>query len=474
MPLAISLDGSEEVPIVQPAGATSGVSKRTTTQAIGNTANIGAVSVGISNLTQLNAANGATDFLAILHSDGIVYKVSPSGLNLTAGNMPVGGTISQFLIKNTATNFDTVWATMTGDVVMSGTASFSATIVTAAITYAKIQNVAGLSVVGNGSSTSAVPGAITGVTNQVLVVNPGGTGVAFGQVNLSAAAAVTGFLTSSFMTGILAVPFGGIGTSALTAFGVLLGNGTSAVTIATAGAAGQVLTGQTTTSQPVFQTMSGDVTLAATGTATIANGVVTYAKLQAVAALSVVGNGSSASATATALSGTANQILVVNAAGTGLAFGVATAASISTGAITYSRIQNVGGLSVFGNGSTAATVGADLTGTTDQVLVVNSAGTGLGFGRVNLSATASITGALTIVQPATILATTAVPAGGTAGAGYKLSSVANFGVFFGSGVPTLGASTGSLYLRSDGTSTTTRLYINTNGSTTWVGLIATA
>jgi hypothetical protein len=66
---------------------------------------------------------------------------------------------------------------------------------------------------------------------------------------------------------------------------------------------------------------------------------------------------------------------------------------------------------------------------------------------------------------------TALPAGGTAGAGYLFSSTSNFGVFFGSGVPTLSAAKGSLYLRSDGTTTNDRMYVNTNGSTAWTAVI---
>src|SRR5262245_10803133 len=60
------------------------------------------------------------------------------------------------------------------------------------------------------------------------------------------------------------------------------------------------------------------------------------------------------------------------------------------------------------------------------------------------------------------LNSTAIPAGGTTGAGYTFSSTANFGTFFGSGAPTLSAAQGSLYLRSDGAP-----YYNVNGSTTW-------
>ena len=69
----------------------------------------------------------------------------------------------------------------------------------------------------------------------------------------------------------------------------------------------------------------------------------------------------------------------------------------------------------------------------------------------------------------------ALPAGGTAGKGYLVSSdVTNFGVFFGSGAPTLSAAKGSLYLRSNGTTTNDRAYINTDGGTTWTALTTAA
>lgn len=76
-------------------------------------------------------------------------------------------------------------------------------------------------------------------------------------------------------------------------------------------------------------------------------------------------------------------------------------------------------------------------------------------------------GILNITNSVVIAPATAVPAGGTAGLGYKMSTTSNLGVFFGSGAPTLSAAQGSLYIRTDGSSTSTRLYVNTNGATTW-------
>jgi hypothetical protein len=68
----------------------------------------------------------------------------------------------------------------------------------------------------------------------------------------------------------------------------------------------------------------------------------------------------------------------------------------------------------------------------------------------------------------------AIAAGGTTTYGFTATSTANFGVFFGSGAPTISAAKGSLYLRSDGSTTNDRAYINTNGSTTWTALTTAA
>lgn len=74
-----------------------------------------------------------------------------------------------------------------------------------------------------------------------------------------------------------------------------------------------------------------------------------------------------------------------------------------------------------------------------------------------------------IVAPAT-----AIPAGGSAGVGYKVSATSNFGMFFGSGAPSLSAAKGSFYLRSDGSGANDRAYINTDGGTTWTPLVTVA
>lgn len=66
------------------------------------------------------------------------------------------------------------------------------------------------------------------------------------------------------------------------------------------------------------------------------------------------------------------------------------------------------------------------------------------------------------------------PAGGSSTAGLRLGSTSGFGIYFGSGAPTLSAAQGSLYLRTDGSSTSTRMYVNTNGSTGWTNVTTAA
>lgn len=72
----------------------------------------------------------------------------------------------------------------------------------------------------------------------------------------------------------------------------------------------------------------------------------------------------------------------------------------------------------------------------------------------------------------TVAASTAVTAGGALGLQLGTANVA--GIYFGSGAPTISAPQGSLYLRTDGSSVSTRLYVNTNGATTWTNVTTAA
>ena len=51
-------------------------------------------------------------------------------------------------------------------------------------------------------------------------------------------------------------------------------------------------------------------------------------------------------------------------------------------------------------------------------------------------------------------------------------ALASLGISFlaGTGAPTMSAAKGSIYVRTDGSSTSTRMYINTDGGTTWTNV----
>lgn len=129
------------------------------------------------------------------------------------------------------------------------------------------------------------------------------------------------------------------------------------------------------------------------------------------------------------------------------------------------------------NGALAMGAGGSLIfilGSTVDAFAVNDHGSTTIFGVTEGTPGTPTSTAVTTPGNLAILNTTAIPAGGTAAKGYLFSSTSNFGVFFGSGAPTLSAAQGSLYLRSDGSSTSTRAYVNTNGSTTWTNITTAA
>lgn len=73
----------------------------------------------------------------------------------------------------------------------------------------------------------------------------------------------------------------------------------------------------------------------------------------------------------------------------------------------------------------------------------------------------------------TVAVGVALPAGGSTGARMQLSA-GGLGIYVGSGAPSVTAAKGSFYMRSDGSSTSTRAYINTDGGTTWTAITTAA
>jgi hypothetical protein len=140
---------------------------------------------------------------------------------------------------------------------------------------------------------------------------------------------------------------------------------------------------------------------------------------------------------------------------------------VAAGSNTITTSGNISGGNIIGivaAGSNTITTSGNITGGNILTGGLVSATANVTGGNIRTGGQVSATG------NALFLAGTAVPVGGTAGAGIMMSSTTNLGVFFGSGAPTIAAAQGSLYLRTDGSSTSTRLYVNTTGSTTWTNV----
>ena len=93
--------------------------------------------------------------------------------------------------------------------------------------------------------------------------------------------------------------------------------------------------------------------------------------------------------------------------------------------------------------------------------------TAAGFSATTIAGTDITATSVTATAMVRSASAVAPPAAGAVTCGITASSTANLGLFFGTGAPTFSAAKGSLYSRTDATTTTTRLYINTDGGTTW-------
>lgn len=128
-------------------------------------------------------------------------------------------------------------------------------------------------------------------------------------------------------------------------------------------------------------------------------------------------------------------------------------------------------------GSTASQVALSVTGTFNQTstatataLLLNPTFTAVGSGGGYFARGVDNATERFRVDSAgtpTFASGTAPPASGSTVACVKLSSTANLGFCVGDGAPTFSAAKGTLYSNTTGTTTTTRIYVNTDGGTTW-------
>jgi hypothetical protein len=321
---------------------------------------------------------------------------------------------------------------------------------------------------GHYSLTISGNGIVTTTVQDILIVDDGSTGnLTFNTLTLTTSEAITGTTNSTSTTTGAMVTAGGLGVAKAAWIGGLLNvagattlQGALSVTGAVTLANTLTITGVVTlTAQPILSTLTASQAVFSDASkGLVSNAITGTGNVVMSTSPTLIGTINAASQT---LSGSLSIGTTLGVTGnttlTGALVGnlITDSTSISTGAI-----KTAGGLGV----TKALWVGglANIAGAVTLQSTLDTTGA------VTLQSTLSATGA------ATILSGTAIPAGGTAGSGVKLSSTSNFGIFFGSSAPTLAAAKGSLYLRSDGSTTNDRMYVNTNGSTAWTAVTTSA
>ena len=101
-----------------------------------------------------------------------------------------------------------------------------------------------------------------------------------------------------------------------------------------------------------------------------------------------------------------------------------------------------------------------------------------GFESISVDSTTGAVTTTSTIGPATVVDSVAATGNVTADSGtapaaggmsaFLMSSTAGLGIYVGSGAPSITAAQGSLYLRTDGTTTNDRIYVR--GSAAWIAI----
>lgn len=138
------------------------------------------------------------------------------------------------------------------------------------------------------------------------------------------------------------------------------------------------------------------------------------------------------------------------------------------------------GVKVKGAAAAAGAAVSTISSGTDENLTIDAKGSGTltlnGTATGNVVAGRRLTG-LDVVMSGAVDArsATATPAAASAVAAF-LMGTANVGIYWGTGSPNTAvtAAKGSLYICTDGSSSSTRLYVNTDGATAWTNVTTAA
>lgn len=290
---------------------------------------------------------------------------------------------------------------LTGDVTASGSGSVTATISNNAVTNAKLRQSSPFSVIGNGTSSTANVADISGTAGQVLFVNSAGTSLGFAGVstvldNLGVAQGDILYRDSSSWTVLSPGTNGQVlqtqgptanpqwATFSITGDGTIISNASSegAVTLTLASAAANyVLAGPTSgsASAPTYRALvardmpaftGGDVTsTSGSVVSTIGSNKVTYAKIQQVGAVSLLGNptglpadveeitlgsGLSFSGTTLVATGTGGTVTSVTFTGDGTILSSTPSTAVTTSGTLNATLLNAGAYTLLGNNTASS------------------------------------------------------------------------------------------------------------------------
>lgn len=203
-----------------------------------------------------------------------------------------------------------------------------------------------------------------------------------GSVKLTDDVLVTSVDLTADVTGTLPVGSGGTGATSLT--GALMGNGSSAFTAVAPGAAGGILRSNGSNWVRVSGLDTADITSGTFADARVAQSNVT----QHQAALAIA-------YTQLTYSGLSTGAVLRATGAAAASFGTVTTAGLADANVTYAKIQDLTALSVLGRAGNTDGVGASIAAGTDHQ-VLRRSGTTIAFGAVNLAQAAAVTGTLAV------------------------------------------------------------------------------
>lgn len=239
------------------------------------------------------ASTGAMVNLAI---NGVAYPASP-GTNtvpvVTGSNQITYEAVPNAALANSAITIGAQTGLAGGGPVALGAA------ITLSLGTGSANSLAGYNSSGVFSNVSI--GSNLTLSSGVLAATTGGGTVSSVFGRTGAVSANYSDYNFNLISGVASVSQGGTGVQTLSNHGVLLGQGTTAVSAATTGTSGRLLLDQGN-ADPAFKIMSGDATIASSGVISVGIAAITYNKIQNEAAYTILGNNTNSAASTSAIS----------------------------------------------------------------------------------------------------------------------------------------------------------------------------